>query len=95
MNKSDFLALKELFEQYQACQQALEKLNGARRTLDSERMTSAGMFSVQIGAFRTQVGMSAEARTEAFRKLVFDIIDQLTTYYQEQLVALDQQIAER
>ena len=95
MNKSDFLALKELFEQYQACQQALEKLNGARRILDSERMTSASMFGVQIGTFRTQVGTSAEARTEAFRQLVFDIIDQLTTYYQEQLASLDQQIAER
>ena len=95
MKKSDFLVLKDLFERYRACEQALDKLAHARRNLNSQRMVRAGMFSVELGIFRTQIGTSAEVSTEAFRQLVLNMIDQLVAYYQEQLAALDQQIEKR
>lgn len=53
MEKSKFLALKDLFEHYLACERELDQLARARKMLDSERLVNAGVFSVELGGFRT------------------------------------------
>ena len=91
MEKSRFLALKDLFEQYQTCEKALDKLMRTRKLLDSKRLSNAGVIAVELGIFRTQLGADDKV-DEKFRQIVLDMLDQLTGYYQGRLEDLNQAI---
>ena len=91
MEKSRFLALKDLFEQYQTCEKALNKLMRTRKLLNSKRLTNAGVIAIELGFFRTQLGAANEV-DEKFRQVVLDMFDQLTGYYQGRLEDLNQAI---
>ena len=92
MEQSKFLALKDLYEQYQACQSALEKLARSRELLQRGRLVHAGMFNIHLGVYRTQLGTAAEVSTEEFKGIALDMLEQLSSYYMQRLETLNQAI---
>ena len=92
MDKDKFLQLKALFDEYKACEEALEKLQDSKKAIERDGRRVLRLFSIEIGTFRTKIDDREGVDVDEIRPVILDLIERMTTYYEQRMAEIDRTI---
>ena len=92
MNKKKFLQLKELFDEYKACEEALDKLQNTKQYVEREHSRTLSLFKIEIGTFRTSLDPKEGVNVEGMKPVVLELVERMTAYYEQRMIEIDRTI---